>query len=433
MAISSASTNSKAAPASQTSNNTNSLSHGRNWCSVKGFVKVAAVAFAVFSVITGGVVAREYFKPPELEPVLDSWCPVKPVSFQSLCESTAYSNFTQEDIDALNWDQPLSVNPPLPARRNLDCQKTQVWVNAHIGDKGKRLAREFIKNIQYIPQENFEEAFRCTVQDFNKDIGTTDYMVYGSDPQKSEFWMASLALKHLNTLPREVTAHRNTILHENLTVRNVAIFDDGIYSGVQMRETLSEMGGALNKRFPDGNFKIHIVVPYIIDESRLANIRLKNGSILRSDQIKIHSHQTLLPVKERLAEYIQDDFFTAYNSGAGLPATKKSIIFYDHKVPDFFSNFETSFEGGVGRDARSRIEKISDWLKNATYASEGDYFCRSRTEPFLSFDPPPYKVSYLPQSMAEREVAAGKTAIEALSREEFLRMYSEINIVVEDY
>lgn len=296
---------------------------------------------------------------------LEGLCPLTPVPFKQLCPQTPLFNFTQGQINSFKWQQPLAVDPPRPGRRLINCDKAQEWVDAHQGFRAKVVARELIKNIQYFQQEHFEEALRCSVASFNHYMeanGNPDYIAFGTKCSKSEFWVASLALRHLTTIPTDVSLGRKGLpasILKHPHIRNVVIFDDGIYSAGQISETiLKNILPVMQEQFPDGNFEIHLVVPYITKGASVLNKELygHKGTV---PQLVVHGHQLLPPITELIPEEMQDDFFTVYGH-----KNWASLLIFDHKIPDHVSNYERQIhDGAVGNSLRTRWEKISDWYQ----------------------------------------------------------------------
>lgn len=363
----------------------------RKNCNWKLWTAITAIAGLAL-----GMLSRSIINPP-----LDHWCPSHPPALKTLCPISEFSNISQSDIDQLNWSQPLLVDPPRPSSRAIDCSTAEEWVGSHVGLQGQVLARELIKNIDHITQNQFEEALRCTTAEFNhhlKEAGDTNYIVWGPGGiTKSELWVASLALKHLKFLPEDVVAGELS-LNKYPTVRQIAIFDDAAYSGQQMGESISIAMKVLKKNFPDGNFKVHVVLPYI---SEYGITKVSGIPYEFKDNLKLYHSQIFTPIQDLLPGIIAENFYAAYHPRTdGPPPSTKSLVMFDHKIPDATSNFVYPIKyGNVGYDIRSDLEKMMDNLMGQTYPCEGD---RSTFRPECSFEfvsgseKPPYRRDYLP-------------------------------------
>ena len=134
----------------------------------------------------------------------------------------------------------LLENPPLPDEHPMSEVDKEAWLNLHSSEE-RRVAKKFIKNITYISFKSFLERFELSIKSFKEEVKTKPYIIVLPDNYscKSNYWMASLAMKFLqDTPPTQVltTSQTKSFLEENQGINHLAVFDDASYSAEQMKE-----------------------------------------------------------------------------------------------------------------------------------------------------------------------------------------------------
>ncbi|PIS02273.1 MAG: hypothetical protein COT85_05755 [Chlamydiae bacterium CG10_big_fil_rev_8_21_14_0_10_42_34] len=293
---------------------------------------------------------------------------------------------TQQQINSMGWIQPLSASPPKPPKNPINKKNANNWVASHVGDKGRQLAQTLINNIRYIPQEEFEEALRCSVEDFNQKIDDTGYIVVGRSPQNSNFWTASLALKNLKVMPTDVVEIEDLpkALKRHPKVHQIALLDDAIYTGKQIGRIQSACIGALQEA-ERANPEIHVIAPFQVDERRAM-------SYYSPIPIHVAKHQKLKLLREVIPEHLHKAFSKMFAQTSDFdPATEKPLVYFDHKIPDSVSTlWEQLADGRLGKDISSLVERFLDF-SGGLLTNEKFY-----EEPFIAQIIPPYKKPYLP-------------------------------------
>lgn len=136
----------------------------------------------------------------------------------------------------------------------------------------------------------FREAFRNSINDFQKQIGGRDYAMLvparssSNNSPKSNHFLSGIAVIEEGLRPKRIVQS----FRELEGIRNLVIIDDGSYSGWQLQETIDNFIMVS----PDGMpLHIHLVVPYVskIAKSRVEPFLVYNARVSWYDQNLIRS------------------------------------------------------------------------------------------------------------------------------------------------
>lgn len=172
----------------------------------------------------------------------------------TVCVSTT-TTALQGKIDQLHWKEQLSLCPPRPERSYpIKEKQANQWVDAHVCKKQKEAARSFIKATQHITQQEFEAELKKSVDQFNDWLDgqeSQDYIlvVNSKNDQKSNRWVAELALPHLKVLPKNVLAGHLADLNDVIEfykenrseIKKFVFFDDAAYGCSQSKYFASKL------------------------------------------------------------------------------------------------------------------------------------------------------------------------------------------------
>lgn len=139
----------------------------------------------------------------------------------------------------------------------------------------KAIKQKFFESIQKISYEDLEkDLFACT-QELNNKLNNQDFAL-GYAENKSQKWIAELALQYLNKPPVDSfstytafslsgAGSEQSSLSEK--ANNLVVFDDAAYSGTQMCELLENLVTEISKK-PNQPKNIYFVIPFMSDHSK---------------------------------------------------------------------------------------------------------------------------------------------------------------------
>lgn len=307
------------------------------------------------------------------------------------------TNPWQEKIDALGWKERLSANPPLPKKTYpIDRQKAQNWINSHPCQIQREAAAKLIENTRHVTQEEFEAKLKDSVEQFNVWLETQpskDYVLLVSPKefQKSNRWVAELALSYLKILPKQVLQlrdnfFRNHPLSEDLLeyrkqhpeVNHFVFFDDAAYSCSQSKFATCELNSLdlfnecgrnvfscseeRQKEIlaAEKNFTISAIIPFMRDPTCILPSSNISHACWPKPQVEKHIHVFTC---EKLNTV--EDFLTAEESESINCRGNRIPIYFDHKIADSVSTCNEIYEKGGIYNGFKCIKDISLWHKVA--------------------------------------------------------------------
>lgn len=167
------------------------------------------------------------------------------------------------------------VPKPLYDDYAIDEKKSHEWVDAICIDEEKKAAQDLLATTTYVNWDTFTRVFKSilTSDPLFKELTERPWVPWikvrrESPREKSNFWMSKLALELVPSLRKKVSHIWGKRLMEYIPfIQTFVIFDDAIYSGGQVANTvldfLEEAAG-----FEPSTFKpirLFIVVPYMTD------------------------------------------------------------------------------------------------------------------------------------------------------------------------
>ncbi len=257
----------------------------------------------------------------------------------------------------------VPIGPPRPVCSNeLDPVMAELWVAAHSSPEAKSAARAALQAIKHISQKEFEETLHSCVLRFNEQLTPgTEYWTI-SWANKSNQWAFGLALPHLTTPPSRIlerdlayaTLDRSFKLAlSHSTPQALVLFDDGIYSGIQMQGIIGE----LSQLFLSHNMAvppIYVVCAYatkvgqeFVQKTRGINVKLIIGQEIPS------FWEQILKQKNGNAHW----HTIRQMGGVGDVGDIRGVgsYYFDHKVPDYMS-FPCFITDGLVRSINGACE-----------------------------------------------------------------------------
>lgn len=313
-----------------------------------------------------------------------------------------YLDLLQSRLNQIPGHEDLSVNPPRPyTSYPVKKEQAEKWIHAYDCEAYQKAARAFIKAIRHVNQEEFEETLEKSVKKFNEWLSvqeSQDYtlLVTPKHFKKSNRWVAELAFRYLEVLPKKILPIEinqdppNELIQDylNRTVHTIVFFDDAAYGCsqsksivcrlshldwiatygpyfmkcLQNRECLKEktlksrtffervfyeISDALNRlEAPlevEKNYKIVAIIPFMRDEACIkpsSQVSVACSPMpKRDDHVQVFSSERLVPLSELVTgEEIE-----------GLKGINLENIptYFDHKIADGFSSFPDILERGA--------------------------------------------------------------------------------------
>jgi hypothetical protein len=290
----------------------------------------------------------------------------------------------QTHINTLGWSEPLTVFPPKPTRSYpIKEKEAENWINAHTCEKQQKAARTLVKATRHISQPEFEQELKKSVDQFNawlESQNNQDYLLVVTHKQKSNHWVAQLALPHLKVLPRQVINIKHHELPKHLIeyhqqhpeIDKIVFFDDAAYGCSQSKylicqlsklDWISECGDSGNlceksRIHADKKYTIAAIIPFMRDPRCVlpsSNVEEVCYPKPKDDKhVRVFTSQKIAPVGDILTKEESDSI------GCG---SDRIPVYFDHKMPDFVSTCEAIYKEGKvtnrGDSERGYCEK--DW------------------------------------------------------------------------
>lgn len=285
------------------------------------------------------LVCQQPIAAEEIEPLLEGYrtdqtgfqlLPMKPwmrafLTLQTLTTDSPF--FDLEDLQKQMEDVPkpkrFCLDPPLPkSSYAINQTAAQEWIERHsVSPRAKQLAEKIVREIRHIPYELFELNLAASVEDLNQKLSLRQnqkYTITMSETTKSGYWVTQLAMKYLKYPPQQIKEDAFLSFPNDFPV---VIFDDAIYSGLQIKKTLERIQHPIsNLDYPLG----YVVAPYIADKGERP---LK----MQKDPAWIYAqHETMPTVKELFSE-------GELKSLNWRHALGRTTVYFDHKMADTLS------------------------------------------------------------------------------------------------
>lgn len=133
-----------------------------------------------------------------------------------------------------DWDM-------IPVDRSLDENKVSQYLNLLPNDNDKNFMREFLSTTTYINFDLFKNALYASFIKFQKNIKNEEFYILTSSDDKigSEDWIIAILWPYIRQMNIKNFININTILQPGII--NIAIFDDAIYSGINIESKIDEL------------------------------------------------------------------------------------------------------------------------------------------------------------------------------------------------
>ncbi len=231
----------------------------------------------------------------------------------------------------------------------LSAKKVDAFLSG-ISEKNRHLAEKLIKSIKRVSFAKFKNKLRKTLLDTLAAIKSypsdrQKYVIVNDDPDKSTAWIIAQAKEVLALHPPEEIVHRSKLkeyLAGHPEVFHVVFADDGAYSGAQLSEYLEAVRDSLKDKL------VHLAIIYatsrihwLVNSKSDDRIRFRVASyefIPMLSQLDIYSSQFAKnEVKDNWRFFEGKDVKGKHNM-------HRAVIFFDHKLPDYFSNYDSLIE-----------------------------------------------------------------------------------------
>ncbi|MBS0604368.1 MAG: hypothetical protein JSS60_04930 [Verrucomicrobia bacterium] len=229
--------------------------------------------------------------------------------------------------------------------------------------------RKFLSSpaLKHIDFQNFSEAFERSLfrtMQFIMSLPPKDqgYVIVVDDPEKSNSWMVSLALKLLSAHPPIDVVHRDDLssVVKNKNIRHLILLDDASYSGKQIASTLDLSVFSLLDYFPHVK-AVHTVVPFMTSQAE-DKISHSISTYYSNDRIPVPSYfvstEATMPMIKELphlpvgvTEEDVSNFYLFLQKQYDIKpevAELLTLTFLDHKIADAMSTPDKLIKAVVG-------------------------------------------------------------------------------------
>ncbi len=245
--------------------------------------------------------------------------------------------FAKENGDSaqINKVNQAMNSVPLPKQAaEIDTTGLYQWVEQGSSEILRGIRRKIVNHLineGYVSQTKFEASLRETVVDLNAFLQQTNEpyaVLFDRSQHKSKRWVFSIAEKVLNKRPIDMffTADADILIRAG--IRNIVIFDDGAYSGQQLKAVIS---GFLGRDELKVKPKIILAIPYMTD---IAIEQVRELAKEEDIEVFILKHKRIKVVKDLLTDserkFLEE---TRLRFGEEVKL-KLSCTFFDFKIPD---------------------------------------------------------------------------------------------------
>jgi hypothetical protein len=231
------------------------------------------------------------------------------------------------------------------------------WIDDQEGND-KIVARTIRKYTKHVSFSELYEVLKRIVNDFLLCVETQKYTniyLITGELKKSNFWISTLFYNYLMLLKKN-----NTIAkifgdydkkHLNKMKNSLFVFcDDCSYSGNQLAVNIRDLGfNVLNKKFNGSNY-LFLVCPFMSNVAKERIMQLTRNVII-SNQVSLFN--TLLTnVKTYESKEVQ-------NVVEHFEDKNLCTIYFDHKLADMVSIFQTVYALGSNISKKERIKPLT--------------------------------------------------------------------------
>jgi hypothetical protein len=285
---------------------------------------------------------------------------------------------TKELIDAASsvgiefpTELPLYDNPP--NEENL-----KAWINCQLTPVLRGFALKIAENLEYISFNSFMQQLRITISDFNQKIADASYIIIIAEDRSdklrggcSDTWVLGLVLEYINIKPPNAIIFIKDAcdyLTKHKDINNILILDDAAYSGSQKRGFLHDYFNGRYKKQISPQYKerlseINLYLGFGYCTEFAAKVLLKTANNFKS--ITLLNYHVMRSV---LQCFNQDEVTYAKKYSIGYLDARHSLTYFDHRIADFESFFQTISDGNALFIPAPNIMKYFGYTFEVEYA-----------------------------------------------------------------
>lgn len=171
----------------------------------------------------------------------------------------------QSHVEAYELPLKSDTSHQLTARNALNSEEIEKYISEYsVSDFGKR----FCDSIQMIPMRDLSVGIISCVNTLNQLLDFDRPYAVGIRANKSQTWVAELALPFLQKMPSSTfvigvdswAGSKSESLPNN--IQQFVVFDDASYSGSQLQTTIVELKKRIYERFGYERCHVYLVVPF---------------------------------------------------------------------------------------------------------------------------------------------------------------------------
>lgn len=201
------------------------------------------------------------------------------------------------------------------------------WVVSHVVSPPKSLLMQAIEHMRYITYPELLRGLQTCCTDITSALGSRDYTLLITRPDKSNTWIANLVWDML-PIPHSICRVDSVEVVLDLGIRHLVLCDDAVYSGTQLFLYLSDIHRACRRTGTKG-VTIYLCIPFMTTQGR--------NKIIKANT---KGYFTVLTTTHQLIECAQD--WLAHDWPQPLSMTDKRLLdkpltIFEHKVPDAMS------------------------------------------------------------------------------------------------
>lgn len=286
---------------------------------------------------------------------------------KKLTESEISELINNAEIGSIGSNR-LQLDPAIPEHDSPpDREKMAQWVATH-QPKDKPIAQKIADNIRYV---SFDEFYQMLIQcaaklnaEYEKSNIKGDEVIIAvpfATQDKSNGWVTSLLLPHLNFKPKKIieglaTRELRQFLANNKDVKRILVADDASYSGVDLSLIIDNMNASAKAASPQ--VKIDLVVPFITKKARDK----------LSPYCQVWSKQEM-PTLDELPFTEDEKYYLDFQNISGYPNSnvkidRLTLTYFAHKMADSYSIPEKLLRNGLSIPSRVDNQQFNLMMNN---------------------------------------------------------------------
>lgn len=265
---------------------------------------------------------------------------------KTLTESEISELISNAEVGSIGTNK-LQLDPAIPDHESApDREKMAKWVDAH-KPKDKQIAQKIADNLRYVSFDEFYQALiNCANRlnaEYEKNNIKGDEVIIAvpfSTQPKSNGWVTSLLLRHLNFKPKKIIEGLATnlirqYLANNKDIKRILVADDASYSGVDLSLIINNMKASAP------NQQIDLVVPFVTNKAKEKLVPF----------CQVWSEQNMptldeMPFTEDEKYYLDFQNISGYQS-SNIKIDRLTLTYFAHKMADSYSVPEKLLRHGL--------------------------------------------------------------------------------------